>query len=221
MSADDTPVMMGDMTWPEVAEALGRDPVVFLPTGTVEQHGPHLPLGVDYLLPQAICAEAARAVGGLVAPPVIYGYKSLPRSGGGPFFAGSTGLDGATLSAVIRDILREFARHGIRRVVVLDGHYENRFFLNEGIDLVMREPVCTDIRIMCLQHWDMLTPDTLDQIFPADYPGIELEHAAVLETSLMMHFYPERVREELIPDNAPAGAPSYDTWPARRDWVPK
>jgi len=120
---------------------------------------------------------------------------------------------------VIRDILREFAHHGIRRVVVLDGHYEIRFFLNEGIDLVMREPVCTDIRIMCLQHWDMLTPDTLDQIFPADYPGIELEHAAVLETSLMMHFYPERVHEKLIP--APAGAPSYDTWPARRDWVPK
>ncbi len=91
MSADDTSVMMGDMTWPEVAEALGRDPVVFLPTGTVEQHGPHLPLGVDYRVPQAICAEAARAVGGLLALPVVYGYKSLPRSGGGPFFPGSTG----------------------------------------------------------------------------------------------------------------------------------
>ncbi len=220
MSAKDMPVMMGEMTWPEVAEALERDPVVFLPTGTVEQHGPHLPLGVDYLLPQAICADAACEVGGLVAPPVTYGYQSLPRSGGGPFFPGSTGLDGATLAATIRDILREFARHGLRRVVVIDGHYENRWFLNDGIGQAMREPGCADLAVMCLQHWDMLTPETLGQVFPADYPGIELEHAAVLETSLMMHFHPHMVRGNRIPDNAPAGAPAYDMWPPRRDWVP-
>lgn len=221
MNADHTSVMMGEMTWPEVAEAFRRDPVVFLPTGTVEQHGPHLPLGVDYLLPQAICADAAREVGGLVAPSVTYGYKSLPRSGGGPFFPGSTGLDGATFSAVVRDILREFARHGIRRIVVLDGHFENRFFVNEGIELAMREMSGDDIRIMCLQHWDMLTRETLDRIFPADYPGIELEHAAVLETSLMMHFYPRLVHTDKLPDNPPAGAPTYDSWPARHEWVPK
>lgn len=221
MSLDDAAVMMGEMTWTEVAEALERDPVVFLPTGTVEQHGPHLPLGVDYLLPQAISADAARELGGLVAPPVTYGYKSLPRSGGGPFFPGSTGLDGATLSATIRDILREFARHGIRRVVVLDGHFENRWFLNDGIEQFMREPAGEALSIMCLQHWDMLSQETLDQVFPEEYPGIELEHAAVLETSLMMHFYPDLVRTDRIPDNLPAGAPAYDVWPARQTWVPK
>lgn len=212
-------VMMAEMTWPEYADALKRNPVVFLPTGALEQHGPHLPMGVDHLLPAAIARDVAQAVGGVVAAPVTYGYKSMTRSAGGPFFPGSTGLDGATLSAIVRDIIRELARHGVRRVCVLDGNYENLWFLNEGIDLAMREAAGTGLRVMCLQHWAFLTKDTLAQVFPDGYPGIELEHAAVLETSLMMHYHRDLVRFDRIPDNPAAEAPPYDVWPPRREWV--
>lgn len=214
-------VMMAEMTWPEFAERLEGDPVVFLPTGMLEQHGPHLPMGVDHLLPVAIAAVVAEEVDGIVAPPVNYGYKSMPRSGGGPGFPGSCGLDGATLSAVVRDVIRELARHGVRRVCVLDGHFENLWFLNEGIDLAMREVGHTGLRVMCLQHWEFLTEETLGKVFPEGYPGIELEHAAVLETSLVMYFHPELVRGDRIPDNAPMDAPPYDVWPARTEWVPQ
>lgn len=214
-------VMMAEMTWPEFAARMQAQPVVFLPTGMTEQHGPHLPMGVDHLLPTAIAALVAREVGGIVAPSVNYGYKSMPRSGGGPGFPGSTGLDGGTLSAVVRDIIRELARHGVRRVCVIDGHYENLWFLNEGIDLAMREVGDTGLRVMCVQHWEFLTAETLGQVFPDGYPGIELEHAAVLETSLMMHFHPELVRADRVPDNAPMDAPPYDVWPARTEWVPE
>lgn len=213
--------MMAEMTWPEFAEQLERDPVVFLPTGMLEQHGPHLPMGVDHLLPTAIARVVAEEVDGIVAPSVNYGYKSMPRSGGGPGFPGSCGLDGATLSAVVRDILRELARHGVRRICVLDGHFENLWFLNEGIDLAMREVGHTGLRVMCLQHWEFLTEETLGRVFPEGYPGIELEHAAVLETSLMMHFHPELVRADRIPDNAPMDAPPYDVWPADTSRVPE
>ena len=214
-----SPVMMAEMTWPEYATALEDNPVVFLPTGALEQHGPHLPMSVDYLLPSAIAREIAEEIGGVVAAPVTYGYKSMTRSAGGPFFPGSTGLDGATLSAVVRDVIRELVRHGARRICVLDGNYENLWFLNEGIDLAMREVGSLGVRIMCLQHWEFLTEETLASVFPDGYPGIELEHAAVLETSLMMNFHPELVRFDRIPDNAPADAPCYDVWPPRREWV--
>lgn len=212
-------IMMAEMTWPEYARALERNPVVFVPTGALEQHGPHLPMGVDHMLPAAIARDVAGEVQGVVAAPVTYGYKSMTRSAGGPFFPGSTGLDGATLTAVIRDILRELVRHGARRVCVLDGNYENLWFLNEGIDLAMREAAGTGLRVMCLQHWEFLTQETLSKVFPDGYPGIELEHAAVLETSLMMHYYPDLVRVERIPDNPPAHAPRYDVWPPRKEWV--
>ncbi|WP_148252174.1 creatininase [Aidingimonas lacisalsi] len=213
-------VMMAELTWPEFAASLERDPVVFLPTGMLEQHGPHLPMGVDHLLPTAIAAMIARDVDGIVAPPLNYGYKSMPRTGGGPGFPGSTGLDGATLSATVRDVIREFARHGVRRVCVIDGHFENLWFINEGIDLAMRDVGGTGLQVMCLQHWDFLTQETLEDVFTEGYPGIELEHAAVLETSLMMHFYPALVHLDRIPDNAPMEAPPYDIWPARTAWVP-
>lgn len=213
------PVFMPEMTWPEYAEALKTDPVVFLPTGALEQHGPHLAMGLDYLLPTAIAREVATELGGVVAAPVTYGYKSMTRSAGGPFFPGSTGLDGQTLSLVIRDILRELVRHGVRRICVLDGNYENLWFLNEGIDLAMREVGDKGVRVMCLQHWEFLTKETLAQVFPDGYPGIELEHAAVLETSLLMHYHPELVHFDKVPDNAAADAPCYDVWPPRREWV--
>lgn len=217
----DTNHLMAEMTWPEYGQWLQRNPVIFLPTGMVEQHGPHLPLGVDHQLPLAIAAMVAREVDGIVAPPVAYGYKSMPRTGGGPHFPGSTGLDGSTLSAIVRDVIREFARHGVRRICVLDGHVENRWFLTEGIDLAMREARAADLRIMCVQHWDFLDDAVLARVFPEGYSGIDKEHAAILETSLMMHFHPERVRTERIPDNAEMQAPPYDTWPARPEWIPQ
>ncbi|MEO2174322.1 MAG: creatininase [bacterium] len=212
---------MTEMTWPEFDAHVRSGAIVFIPTGATEQHGPHLPLGVDHMLPTGIAHDVAHEVNGIVAPAIPYGYKSMTRSAGGPFFPGSTGLDGATLTAIIRDIIRELVRHGVRKICVLDGNYENLWFLNEAVDLAMRELGDTGLVIMCLQHWDFLTEATLSQVFPDGYPGIELEHAAVLETSLMMHYQPHLVREGLIPDNPAVDAPPYDIWPPHREWVAK
>ncbi len=214
------PTCIWEMTWPEFAEQVDRNPVVLLPTGMTEQHGPHLPLGVDFQLPLAIADLVAREIDGLIAPPLHYGYKSMPRTGGGPGFPGSLGLDGATLSAILRDLIRELARSGVRRIVVLDGHLENRWFLTEGIDLAVRELGERSPRVVCMQHWDFLDDETMTRVFPEGYAGIDKEHAAILETSLMMHFYPQHVRLDRIPDEPPLAAPPYDTWPARPEWIP-
>ncbi len=213
--------LMSEMTSFEFAKRIEEGATVILPTGTTEQHSYHLPLGVDFLLPQAISADVAEKVNAIVAPPVTYGYKSMPRSGGGSFFAGTIGLDGATLSHVIRDVIREMVRHGVRNICVLDGNYENLWFLNEGIDLAHRELKDTGLKVMCLQHWDFIKEETFDVVFPDGFPGIELEHAAVLETSLMMHYYPHLVQEDKIPDNPAAPSGPYDVWPPHKEWVPE
>jgi len=54
-----TNVMMERMSWPEFRDALMSNPTVFLPCGATEQHGPHLPLSVDCLLPSALCRDVA------------------------------------------------------------------------------------------------------------------------------------------------------------------
>ncbi|MDP9173819.1 MAG: creatininase [Planctomycetota bacterium] len=213
-------VLQSEMTWPELAERLRSDPVVFIPCGATEQHGPHLPLGVDVYLSTAVAREVAMQVDGIVAPAISYGYKSMPRSGGGPFFPGTINLDGATLISVVRDITREWLRHGVRKICFFDGHFENQWFLTEGIDLAVREARQEALRVMRFEYWDFFTEQTLMKVFPSgDFSSIALEHAAVIETSLMLHFHPDLVRAELIPHNPSADPPPYDVFPARREFV--
>ncbi|MBW4690490.1 MAG: creatininase [Lyngbya sp. HA4199-MV5] len=215
-------VLMSSLSWVAYQERLQEDGLVLLlPCGALEQHGPHLPLGTDALLSGAIAQAVAEKVNGLVAPTLSYGYKSQPKSGGGQHFPGTTSLDGQSLSQITRDVIREFARHGVKNLVVVDGHYENQWFLTEGIDLALRELGTTHpLRIMRLEYWDFCTEATLAHVFPDGFPGFALEHAAVIETSLMLHFYPELVHLEQLPDDPPADFPPYDMYPTRTEWVP-
>ena len=212
---------MNRLTWMEYQERVRDEQVpVFLPVGALEQHGPHLPLGTDAILSAAVAQGAAGQTSGLVAPALAYGYKSQPKCGGGQHFPGTTSLDAQTLVHTVRDTVREFARHGVQKLVIVNGHYENQWFLIEGIDLAMRELGRTPLTIMRLEYWDFFTPATLAKAFPDGFPGYALEHAAVLETSMMLHYHPELVHIERIPNDPPADFPPYDIYPTRTEWVP-
>lgn len=215
-------VFLSSLSWVVYQEYLkDGNLVVFLPCGALEQHGPHLPLGTDALLSTAIARSVAEQVKGLVAPTLSYGYKSQPKSGGGQHFPGTTSLDGHSLSQITRDLVREFARQGVKNLVIVDGHYENQWFLTEGIDLALRDMGQPNaLRIMRLEYWDFCTEATLNQVFPDGFPGFALEHAAVIETSLMMHYHPDWVHLDRIPDDPPANFPPYDMYPPCPDWVP-
>jgi len=155
-------VHMDQMSWVDYERRVREGAVVFLPCGATEQHGPHLPLGTDALLASAISADVAARVGGLVAPALSYGYKSQPKCGGGQHFCGTTSLDGATLSALVRDAVREFHRHGVRRLVLVLGHYENQWFVAEGIQLALRDlGPDAGLEVMRLEHWDFCHEQTL------------------------------------------------------------
>ncbi len=216
-----TGVYMDQMSWVHYQQRVGDGAVVFLPCGATEQHGPHLPLGTDALLSTAISADVAATMDGIVAPALAYGYKSQPKCGGGQHFCGTTSLDGATLTALVQDAVREFARHGVKRLVLVLGHYENQWFVAEGIQLALRElgPDCP-LRVMRLEHWDFCREQTLTDVFPDGFPGFALEHAAVIETSLMLHYHPNLVALEKIPADPPANFPLYDIYPPRTEWVP-
>jgi creatinine amidohydrolase len=216
------PVWMNQLSWIDYEARIQRDqPPVFLPVGALEQHGPHLPLGTDGLLSAAVSFDTASLVGGLVAPTLSYGYKSQPKCGGGQHFCGTTSVDAATLIASVRDAVREFARHGLSKLVVVNGHYENQWFLIEGIDLGLRDlGPGAKLQVMRLEYWDFLTEATLAHVFPKGFPGFALEHAAVIETSLMLHYHPNLVRTDLIGDDPTADFPPYDIYPTKKNWVP-
>ena len=215
-------VWMNQLSWVDYEARLKRDqPAILLPVGALEQHGPHLPLGTDGMLSSAVAADAAARIGALVAPGLSYGYKSQPKCGGGQHFCGTTSVDAATMIGSVRDAVREFARHGATKLVIVNGHYENQWFITEGIDLGLRDVGgSAALQVMRLEYWDFLSEATLATVFPDGFPGFALEHAAVIETSLMLHYHPSLVRLDLIPDEPPVDFPPYDVYPTRKHWVP-
>ncbi len=219
----DDSVFMAELSWPEFQRRVEAGAPVFLPLGSTEQHGPHMAMNVDVVLPTAVCERVARQVGGLVAPTIPYGYKSMPRSGGGEAFPGTTSLDANTFSLVVRDVIRSLGRDGVRRLVVLNGHFENAWPAVEGVDLGLRElrrDGIFDMQLMRLEYWDFVRRETLDRLFPDGFPGTELEHASLLETSLMLLLRPDLVDMEKVPSDGPAKFPTYDRFPVPENFGP-
>jgi creatinine amidohydrolase len=216
-------VFMAELSWPQFQSRVAEGAPVILPLGATEQHGPHLPLNVDVVIPTAIAERVALAVGALVAPTIPYGYKSQPRSGGGEAFPGTTSLDANTFALVVRDVIRGLGRHGVRRLVVMNGHFENSWPGVEGVDLGLRElrrDGIADMQAMRLEYWDFVKRSTLDKLFPEGFPGTELEHASLLETSLMLLLRPDLVDMSKVPDDGPAKFPPYDRHPVPKGFVP-
>ncbi|HLQ17932.1 MAG TPA: creatininase, partial [Tabrizicola sp.] len=150
------------------------------------------------------------------APPLAYGYKSQPKSGGGNHFPGCASLDGATYINLVRDLICDFARHGLTKIVLFDGHMENQWFLTEAADLALRalkSEGFTGVKIVKLGYWTFINDTTEAVLFPEGLLSWELEHAAVMETSVMLHLVPDLVRKDLIPDGPPADFPPYDVYP--------
>jgi creatinine amidohydrolase len=218
-------VLWMEMTWPEIKQAIAEQRVLIFVVGTIEQHGPHLPTGVDAYLPMTIAEKVAQRVGGVVAPCANYGYKSLLRAGGGPHFVGSVGLRGTTVIAMVADIMTQFIQQGWRKFVVLDWHLENVPFVFEGVDEAIRASGCGDeLKVVKIDNPNGLgistQPELMDDLFGADFPGWAVEHAAIWETSAMLAAYPQLVREDLIVDGTPPQPFDYDVLPAPRDGAP-
>lgn len=213
-----------ELAWPHYHARVrdGRTPVL-VPIGSMEQHGHHMPMHVDVLLPTEFARRVAEAIGGLVAPAFTYGYKSHQKSGGGNHLPGTTSLDGATLVAALRDVIKEFVRHGVRELCLVNGHYENSWFIVEGIDLALRElrwDGVADVKVVVLSYWDFVHPEAIARLYPEGFTGWDLEHGGVLETSLMLALYPHLVDMAAAVDHPPATFPPYDVYPVKPEWTP-
>jgi creatinine amidohydrolase len=217
------PMFLAEMTWPDVAQCIADHVPIALIVGATEQHGPHLPLGTDGLCAFELLRRVAARTPLVLAPPLTYGYKSRPLSGGGQGFVGTTSLAATTLIALVRDVVAEFLRHGWRHILVVQEHLENQNLVYEGIDLAVRGQGAGESKIALVEDWLAgLSMQDMDRIFPHGFPGSAIEHASVLETSIMLALRPDLVRKDLIADDAAARRPlGYDIIPPPPDIIPR
>lgn len=205
---------MWEMTWPEVQEAVEGGYGVMLPVGAVEQHGYHLPLATDFLIPTELCLDIAEKTDMIVAPPVIYGTNSRPQSGGGQGFVGTTSIGGVTFIQQIEDILREFIRHGFKKIVLFNWHMENSNFLYEAAFRATERGTLTDVKVLIMETpFDSFDEETMRFLYPDGFPGWGVEHAAMFETAILLHIAPELVLMDRAVDDSPKKCVFYDALP--------
>ena len=173
------PYILAESTWEEVRQAPFE--VAVLPWGATEAHNRHLPYATDTIQSEAIAAAAAaiaweRGARVVVLPSVPFGAQTGQRE-----VPLCLNMNPATQLRVLRDLLPSLRDHGIRKLVILNGHGGNDF------KPLIRELLPEAGIFLCLVNWYACLPAR--EFF--DAPG---DHAGELETSLMQHVAPGLVR---------------------------
>jgi creatinine amidohydrolase len=183
MTAKPPTVFLGEMTDPEVRAALERTQTIIIPTGSTEQHGPHGPLLTDAIVPTEVGRRVAERIGALVGPPINYAL-SYPHVG----FTGVVHIRVATFMALIEDLCASYASIGFRRIVFLNGHYDNTYAIAYAC-ATAAERMPADVNAFPVNYWDGMTAEEAGEFFG---PTTGL-HANRGETSAVLAIDPDLV----------------------------
>lgn len=192
MQDGNRPLLVEEMSWLEVQACVQRAALVVLPTGAIEQHGPHLPLETDSRLVWEIARTSIERVSHraqvILAPLVPFGYSTHHRA-----FPGTMTLTGDTFSQVVRDLVDSLYRVGFRKVLILNGHGGNA----DPLYLAARSlrDRHEDILVGVANYWRVAEP-AIRQL--RDSPIGGMAHACEFETALMWYLRPEMVKTDKL-----------------------
>ncbi len=122
------------MTWPEVADLLTRTDIVIIPVASLEQHGPQLPIGTDFLNGVERAKLIAQRTDVLVAPILLPGQSPYHMG-----FPGTITLSAETIQAVYVEAIQSLIRHGFQRFLILNAHGGNRAITTFIVDRINQE----------------------------------------------------------------------------------
>lgn len=131
------PFRWGELTWPGARKLLAQVDIALLPVGSIEQHGPHLPLDTDAFDAEHLAVEVARACSHprpLVLPLVPYGVSYHHDD-----FPGTLSVSNDSLAQFIYDIGMSAARNGIKKLIVINGHGGNSATLHFAAQMINRD----------------------------------------------------------------------------------
>jgi creatinine amidohydrolase len=181
-------VLLAEMTTAEARAAVTSSPVVLIPAGAFEQHGPGMPLATDLVRAEHVARRVAEELGGpaVVGPAVPVGVSPHHMA-----FAGTVTLTTTTLAAVVREYADSLYRHGWRKILVITGHGGNNATLGTvGQDLLGTHP---DLQFA----WTPLTALAADVVAGMDVSEVH-GHSGEAETAQMLFLAPHLVRRDRL-----------------------
>jgi creatinine amidohydrolase len=189
-----SPLLYERLTWPEVRRAAEEGRVCLIPAGTLEDHGPHLPLDTDARIATEICRAAAAELADetVLLPPIVHGFTPHHMDFPGPI---SIGWD--TFVRYCADVGSSLARHGFTRMLFLNGHGSNIALVDTAARLIALEHP----RVLSASAFYLTSRESaavIARVRESEIGG--MGHACELETSIYLHLDPDAVRMDLAVD---------------------
>lgn len=178
----DRPFRLAEMTWRDVEAALADTETLLVPVGSTEQHGHHMPLGVDVFMPEGVCEQVGRRTDCLIAPPVWYGVSPHHTYKPGTFT-----VESETFQRYVFDICASASEWGVENVLLVNGHYLAQ---DPELDVVVRElRTKRDVQAF---HVPLVSvfEDAATELRTTEASF----HASEFETSFMLSLRPDLVR---------------------------
>jgi creatinine amidohydrolase len=197
-----------DMTWPEIEKAIQENAIVLLPVGVIEEHGPHISLAVDiymsYMMSKIIKHELEkRGTPTQIAPPYYWGINTLTG-----VFPGSFNVRPSTMKAVLQDILASLRNWGVANVFIINWHgeFDHNTNILEGIKEARAATAIKAYYIVADYEAKAVKFNMQDDCLvvlksppPRQRPSKYLDlHAGALETGMMLNYFPEQVKKEML-----------------------
>ena len=172
------------MSWPEVQDLLTRSDIVIIPIASIEEHGPQLPVGTDFLSATERAKLIAQKTDVLVAPILLPGISPYHME-----FPGTITLSSETVERVYFEAAQSLIHHGFRRILFLNGHAGNQYATRFIVDRINQETSAT-----ALDLGDAAAPFQTRNRTPARTGEPHFDrHAGTGETSGGLYLFPNLV----------------------------
>lgn len=171
---------LSELTYKEAQDHIQTNPMLIIPVGTLEQHGPHLPLNSDMLQADYFAQILSEKTGCLIAPALHYGVN-LPLDRG---FTGTAGISKETLCTMIRELTVWWRAQGFTHFFLVNNHGDP--FHEEALEQAGED-------VYVLKPYEIDYSDILEK-------QETVRHACEGESSEILYLHPDRVRQEQIED---------------------
>jgi len=203
-----TPLRYERLTWPEVRRAAGEERVALIPVGTLEDHGPHLPVDTDVRIITEICNRAAAEAPDeiVLLPTIPHGYDPHHMD-----FPGPISIAWDTFTKYCKDVGTSLAHHGFKRMLYYNGHGSNQNLVEMAARLVMIDyPETLAAAAFYLVSAEGIR--AVEEIRESGFGG--MAHADELETSIYLSIDPDAVAMDKAVDEQgyPAGENAKLEW---------
>lgn len=174
---------LSNLSWPQVKEVLKKIDTAVLPIGAVEAHGPHLTVDTDNVIAEYLGRKFSEKINALLLPTINYGQVWSLKN-----FPGSLNISSDTLINLFFDIAQSLEKHNIKVLVVINGHFGNVAALKKASRIIIEK---TSVIPLVFTHPGLENAAKGLIESPRAHPAYL--HAEEIETSMMLHIYPEKV----------------------------